>query len=535
MSICGPLGFYNTSSTRTHVRFGFSTHAAAGANVAPNSAFEAADLRIYKATDGAAISATQRSSANGVTMTSPFDSLTGVHSVDIDLTDNTDSGFYASGCYYEVWLCPDETVDSQTITGICLCSFEIGVAKADVTQFGGTAGTFNSGIPDARLASGVTHGNATAVLSLNTLTTAGTATLNALTVTNATTLSGAVSMGSTLTVTGATSLAAFSTSGTATLNALTVTNATTLSGAVSATHASNDIRGIDVAKIGTSSSAVTNMIVVFATDFATNYNTTLDAWNVNAAYIDGVAPTDPITGTSDSGTTTTMVDAARTEADDDYWKGSYILFTSGTLAGQCRLITGFTASTDTITFAPATTQAVSTHTYEIIPAARVDVHSIAGTAQTALDVGAIKTKTDFLPSATAGAAGGLFIAGSNAATTAASLTVSGTTTLTGAVSLGSTLTVTGAVTATNASNDVRGVALTTAYDFAKGTVAVTESYAADGAAPTPVQALMLIQQAVTEFSIVGTTVTWKKLDGSTTAGTGTLNDATNPTAITRAT
>lgn len=38
------------------------------------------------------------------------------------------------------------------------------------------------------------------------------------------------------------------------------------------------------------------------------------------------------------------------------------------------------------------------------------------TGLTASDVGAIKTKTDFLPSATAGAAGGVFIAGANAAT-----------------------------------------------------------------------------------------------------------------------
>lgn len=79
------------------------------------------------------------------------------------------------------------------------------------------------------------------------------------------------------------------------------------------------------------------------------------------------------TGTSDSGTTTTMVDAARTEADTDYWKGQWIRFTSGNLLGQVRLITGFTPASDTITFAPATTQAVSTHTYEILPAARIDV------------------------------------------------------------------------------------------------------------------------------------------------------------------
>lgn len=140
------LGFYNTSSSRTHVRFIFSTHAAAGANVAPNSAFENSDIRIYKATDGAAHSATQRSSANGITMTSPFDSLTGVHEVDIDLTDNTDASFYVAG-FYTVVLAPDETVDSQAITGIVLAVFEIGVAKADVTQFGGTAGTFASGVP----------------------------------------------------------------------------------------------------------------------------------------------------------------------------------------------------------------------------------------------------------------------------------------------------------------------------------------------------------------------------------------------------
>jgi len=73
-------------------------------------------------------------------------------------------------------------------------------------------------------------------------------------------------------------------------------------------------------------------------------------------------------GTADSGTTTTMVDSARTEADTDYWKDMRIRFTSGTIDGQVRLITAFTPGTDTITFAPATTQAVGTNTYEIVPA-----------------------------------------------------------------------------------------------------------------------------------------------------------------------
>lgn len=135
------LGFYNTSTSRTSVRFQFTTHEAAGGNVAPSSAFEAADIRIYRAADSSATSATQRSSANGITMTSPFDSLVGVHDVVIDLTDNSDSGFYASGYQYTVVLVPDETVDGQTITGIVLAYFEIGVPAVNTTLIEGSDAT----------------------------------------------------------------------------------------------------------------------------------------------------------------------------------------------------------------------------------------------------------------------------------------------------------------------------------------------------------------------------------------------------------
>lgn len=67
------------------------------------------------------------------------------------------------------------------------------------------------------------------------------------------------------------------------------------------------------------------------------------------------------------------------------------------------------------------------------------------------------------------------------------------------------------------------------------TTQLTESYAADGAAPTLTQSLMLIQQMLGDFSISGTTLTVKKVDGSTSAATFTLNDASTPTSITRAT
>lgn len=67
------------------------------------------------------------------------------------------------------------------------------------------------------------------------------------------------------------------------------------------------------------------------------------------------------------------------------------------------------------------------------------------------------------------------------------------------------------------------------------TTQMTESYAADGTAPTIAQALCFLISATTEFAISGTTITAKKLDGSTTAATFTIDDDTTPTSRTRAT
>lgn len=66
------------------------------------------------------------------------------------------------------------------------------------------------------------------------------------------------------------------------------------------------------------------------------------------------------------------------------------------------------------------------------------------------------------------------------------------------------------------------------------TTAMTEAYNTDGSAATPAQALYVIMQRLTEFSISGTTITAKKLDGSTTAFTLTLDSSTTPTSSTRA-
>lgn len=62
---------------------------------------------------------------------------------------------------------------------------------------------------------------------------------------------------------------------------------------------------------------------------------------------------------------------------------------------------------------------------------------------------------------------------------------------------------------------------------------IPDSYAADGAQPTIVQAILAIKQFLEERSVSGTTVTVKKPDGSTTAMTFTLDDAVTPQSITR--
>lgn len=92
----------------------FTTHQADGAPVAPLSAFEAADVLIYKNGNAA-----QKTTTNGVTMTSPFDSITGLHCVVIDTSNDTgDGGFWVAGAQYTLVLSPDETVDGVAVAKV---------------------------------------------------------------------------------------------------------------------------------------------------------------------------------------------------------------------------------------------------------------------------------------------------------------------------------------------------------------------------------------------------------------------------------
>ena len=111
------IGDFSEDST---VRIVLTTNNTSGAAVAPSSAFEADDFRIYK--NG---SATQKATTNGITVASPFDSVTGLHTLEIDTSNDTgDSGFWTTGADYWIIAVPDETVDSQTVVGV-IATFSI--------------------------------------------------------------------------------------------------------------------------------------------------------------------------------------------------------------------------------------------------------------------------------------------------------------------------------------------------------------------------------------------------------------------------
>jgi hypothetical protein len=63
---------------------------------------------------------------------------------------------------------------------------------------------------------------------------------------------------------------------------------------------------------------------------------------------------------------------------------------------------------------------------------------------------------------------------------------------------------------------------------------VADSVPADGSRPSISQALLMLTRFMWEKGVSGTTVTVKKEDGSTTSMTFTLDSATDPTSITRA-
>ena len=91
-------------------RVPFASRAADGGAEAFSATIEAADFDVY-----ADLGTTQRASTVGFTVSEAFDSITGANAIAIDLSDDTDAGFYAAGADLDLLFSPDETLDSQTV------------------------------------------------------------------------------------------------------------------------------------------------------------------------------------------------------------------------------------------------------------------------------------------------------------------------------------------------------------------------------------------------------------------------------------
>lgn len=96
-------------TSHTAVCIPFDSFAASTGAPAATTNFANTDIQIYK--DGGT---TQRSSASGIVVTTSFDTNTGLQMITIDLSDNTDAGFYVAGHEYQVAVA-DITVDGQTL------------------------------------------------------------------------------------------------------------------------------------------------------------------------------------------------------------------------------------------------------------------------------------------------------------------------------------------------------------------------------------------------------------------------------------
>ena len=377
------------------------------------------DVLVYKGT-----SMTQRASTAGFVLLDTdgidVDTVTGIHGFSIDTGDNTDAGFFVAGSFYTV-VVSSVTIDAQTVSFVAGTFWlgptltVAGVDEVDVTyiagaivststaqlgvnavQAGGTA--WGSGaitaasiaadaITAAKVADDVSTEIANKVLDTDMTAhqiqgTLGQAIGDPVADTN--TIYKAVVTDATGATVGVDVVAVKAE--TVSIQADTDNIQTRLPAALVSGRMDSDVAVIQANVI------TAGVIANGAIDAATFAAGAIDAAAIATGAIDADAlASDAVTearsivsGTADSGSTTTMVDAARTEADTDYWKDLAILFTSGTISGQARLITAFNAATDTITFSPATTQAVGTNTYEILP----NVAAAGASAPTAVEVAA---------------------------------------------------------------------------------------------------------------------------------------------------
>lgn len=361
------------------------------------------DIEIFK--DG---STTQRASDAGYALLDTdgidFDGITGIHGFSIDLSDNTDSGFFAVGSQYWV-VVSAVTVDSQTVNFIAAV-FRIGPAesvagypKVDVSHYGGSAGTFSGGRPEVN----TTHAAGTAWNS----GAIGASTLAADTITDAKVASDvtiASVTGAVGSVTGAVGSVTGNVGGNvvgsvASVTAMVTANVTQISGdSVAADNLEAALDGtggvtITAALTGNitgdlsgSVGSVTGAVGSVAGNVGGNVSGSVGSvtGNVggNVTGSVGSVATGGITrasfaadtglqtvrsNTAQAGGATTITLDASASATDDIYNNHIVYLTGGTGAGQARFVTDYNGTTKVATVSTWTTNPDNTSTFALIP------------------------------------------------------------------------------------------------------------------------------------------------------------------------
>lgn len=464
--------------------------------------FAAGDIQIYK--DGGT---TQRSSSAGITVTTSFDTNTGLQMIAIDTSDNTDAGFYAAGHEYQVAVA-DITVDAQTL--------RFWAATFSIERAGGALALLKA--------------------------------------------TGSVKVD------------------------VVKWNSTTV--ATPATAGIPDVNTKNAANVAWGSGAITAASIASAALAAAKFAADTGLVPVRSA-------------TAQAGAATTITLDASASAVDQFYLNDLLYIVSGTGAGQARFISGYVGSTKVATVTTWVTNPDNTSVFAILPSdgttialpanfsslsidasGRVDVIKVAGTSQTARDLGGTlgvagagltalgdtrianldaAVTTRLAPTVAArtldvSAGGEAGVDWANVGSPTTTVGLSGTTIATSQVVASMTGNVGGSVAsiatggisaASFAAGAIDNAAIATdaigSAELAASAVdeilddQLSDSIPADGTLPTVRQALYMVCQFLFERSVASTTVTVKKADGSTSLFTLTLNDGTTPTSITRAT
>ena len=536
----------------------FTTYAGSTGASVTCTGLAVTDVEIYK--NG---STTQRSSDAGIALLDTdgidFDGITGLHGFSIDLSDNTDASFYAVGSWY--WVVVSAiTVDSQTVTFLA-ATFRIapaealtghpktdvggwlgtapatptvnGVPEVDVTHFNGTAGTFSSGRPEVNSTHFAGTAYATALAAEVDAVWDEVLTAAAHNVANSSgrrlrLIDAALEVHSGTAQAGSTSTTfVMDTGASATDDIYNGDRIVIIAGTGAEEH------GLIIDYVGSTRTATMAKAWVVTPDATSEFavlpaDCDVETWNhlptvalpltptVAGRALDVSAGGEAGIDWANIGSPTTTVNLSATNIDVD----QVVASVSGAVGSVTTAVTLPTIPTDWITADGIAADAIGAS--ELAADAVTEIQSGLSTlTQTQITGGAYA-----LNSASFAFDAALdFTTTQKAATLARVTLVDTATTLTNLPAITANW-LTAAGTASDFGDEIADAVLTRQ---------MTESYAADNVAPTLAQALFLVQQAITEFTISGTTTTIKKIDGTTTAATLTLNDGTTPTGVTRAT